>query len=61
LKSSVPTALASASPATIAMDRMGGGCLAIGGACLEAHEAIKPMNTRNFGAAVFIADLLSLS
>jgi hypothetical protein len=59
LKSSMPMALASGSPVTIAMDLMGETCLPVGGACLDAQEAITLMNTtkRTFRTAFFIVDL----
>jgi hypothetical protein len=54
----MPMALASGSPVTMAMDLMGE-TLAVGGACLDAQDAITLMNTTkgSFRSAFFIVDL----
>src|SRR5438445_5438476 len=51
-------ALASGSLVTIAIDLMGETGFTVGAACLEAHEAIRLMNTKktSFRTAVLIAD-----
>ena len=58
----MPIAFARELPVTIAMDLIGGARL-VGGACLEAQEALTQVNrmNKNFPAAGFIADLERLA